>query len=301
MDKEYGEFVGVDNLHYAPITADTAAAYTNSAPVYLAPAAEVAGEPEVANKTTYYDNKAANNYVTEGKTELKIVVANVPAQKAAYLLGKHYDAVSGRVYDEGKPNPPELALGFRYNMGAEDFRYYWYYKGTFSGGAEEAASKSNDVDVKTYTLTFTAVTTTHEWTIDSKSKSLKRVFADTADTAFDPTGWFDQVQTPDTAGSPDALALASSLPADAATGVVVSANLTLTFNNAIEDYAVTLINPTTLAVIPAAYSLDATKKILTINPTDNLAAATGHAIIVTKVTDTYGQTLSNTVIDFTTA
>lgn len=301
MDKEYGEFVGVDNLYYAIILTDLLTAYLAGAPTYLAPVAEIAGEPEVANKTTYYNNKAANNYVTEGNTKLKIIVSNVPAKKAAYLLGKAYDVASGRVYDAGQANPPNLAIGFRYDMGAEDYRYYWYLKGTFSGGTEEAATKSSDVAIKTYTLTFTAVTTTYEWMIDGNLKSLKRVFADTADTAFDPTGWFEQVQTPDTSGAPTTLVLSSSVPADAAIDVVVGANLTLTFNNAIEDYAVTLINPTTLTVIPAVYSLDATNKILTINPTDNLAAATGYAIIATKVTDTYGQILSNTVIDFTTA
>jgi phi13 family phage major tail protein len=301
MPNEYGEFVGVDNLHYAPITIDTVVDYAVGAPVYLAPAAEIAGEPEIANKTTYYDNKAANNYVTEGKTELKIIVSNVPAKRAAFLLGKAYDAASGRVYDAGKANPPNLAIGFRYDMGSDGFRYYWYLKGTFSAGAEEAASKSNDVDVKTYTLTFTAVTTTHEWTIDDVLKSLKRIFADTADSAFDPTGWFDQVQTPDTAGSPTALTLASSVPADGGTGVVVGANQTLIFSNAVESYAVTLINVTTLAVIPAAYTLDATKKILTINPTTDLGAAAEYAIIASKVTDIYGQELADTVINFTTA
>jgi phi13 family phage major tail protein len=300
MDKEYGEFVGVDNLHYAAITADTATAYTNSAPVYLAPAAEVAGEPEIANKTTYYDNKAANNYVTEGKTELKIVVANVPAQKAAYLLGKHYDAVSGRVYDEGKPNPPELALGFRYSKGAEDFRYYWYYKGTFSGGAEEATSKSNDVDVKTYTLTFTAVTTTHEWTIDSKQKSLKRVFADTTDVAFDPTGWFDQVQTPDTAGAPDAIALSTIIPDDEATAVAVSANVVLTFNNKIASEAITIVKADG-SFVAGTKTWDATGKILTFNPTANLDASSVYIVSVAGVVDIYGQALAATAKNFTTA
>ena len=86
--KKYGEFVGVDNLYYALISADTAAAYTAGTPEYLAPVAEIAGEPEVANKTTYYENKPANNYVTEGKTELNVTVSNVPAQLAAILPGQ---------------------------------------------------------------------------------------------------------------------------------------------------------------------------------------------------------------------
>lgn len=301
MDKQYGEFVGVDNLHYAPITQDDESAYVTGPPEFLAPTAEIAGEPEVNNKTTYYDNKAANNYVTEGKTDLKIIVSNVPAKRAAYLLGKHYSASTGRVYDSGAANPPNLALGFRFNMGSDDSRYYWYVKGTFSAGTEEASSKSNDTEIKTYTLTFTAVTTTHEWMIGGKSQSLKRIFADTADAAFDELGWFDQVQTPNTVGSPTVLQLSSSTPADGATGVLVGANLTLTLNNAIDSFAVTLMNRTTLAVIGATYSLDATKKILTINPASDLGASTDFVIVASKFTDIFGQVLNGTIINFTTA
>ena len=201
MEQQYGEFVGVDSLHYALITVDTDAAYTTSTPEYLAPVAEISGEPKISNKTTYYDNKAANSYVTEGETELKITISNVPAQKAATLLGKYFDTTTGRVYDSGDPNPPDVALAFRFNMGKSGYRYYWYLKGTFSGGSEEASSKSNDVDVKTYQMTFTAVATTHKWTINNELKSLKRVYADTADAKFDADGWFTQVQTPTVIGA----------------------------------------------------------------------------------------------------
>jgi len=86
-------------------------------------------------------------------------------------------------------------------MGADGFRYYWYLKGTFSGGAEEAKSKETDVDVRTYQVTFTAVTTVHKFTVGGDEISLKRVFGDTADTDFDATGWFTRVQTPDAVGA----------------------------------------------------------------------------------------------------
>lgn len=301
MDQQYGEFVGVDSVYVADVITDTESVISFGVPEYLAPVAEITGSPEIANKTTYYDNKAANNYVTEGKTELGITVSNVPAEKLAKLLGKSYDAASGRVYDSGEANPLDKAIGFRYNMGTNGYRYYWYLKGTFSGGAEEAATKTNDINEKTYQLTYTAVTTTHEWTIGGESKSLKRVFADTADPAFNPTGWFTQVQTPDTVGAPAALALSSSNPIDGATGVAVGANLVLTFNNAIESYAVTLLNKATLDVIANSITLDATKKVMTIDPTANLAALTEYVIVASKVTDAYGQSLSNTVINFTTA
>lgn len=300
MDQKYGEFVGVDNLYYALISADTAAAYTAGTPAYLAPVAEISGEPEIANKTTYYDNKAANNYVTEGKTELGITVSNIPAQLAAILLGKYYDAASGRVYDSGQANPPDVALGFRYNMGKDGYRYYWYLKGTFSGGAEEAASKTNDVNEKTYQLTFTAVTTTHEWTIDEESKSLKRVFADTAEAAFDPDGWFEQVQTPDTTSAPAAVALSTIVPADGASNIAVDSTIVLTFNNAIASDAITVISAAG-AIVAGTKTYNATRKIITFTPAENLAAGTTYIVSIAGVVDVYGQELAATAKDFATA
>ena len=300
MDQKYAEFIGVDEVHFALIEADTADAYTPGTVQYLAPTAEIAGEPEVNNKTTYYDNAAANNYVTEGKTELKVTVANVPAQLMATLLGKEYDAASGRVYDSGQANPPKVALGFRFNMGSNGYRYYWFLAGTFAGGAEEAATKTSDVDEKTYVLTFTAVTTAFKWTVNTKSIALKRVFADTADAAFDPTGWFTQVQTPTTAGAPDAVALSSIVPADGASSVSRSTTIVLTFNNKIASEAITLVNSTSGDTVAFAKAWDTAGKVLTLTPSSQLAASTKFIVAVAGVTDVYGQALAATGKDFTT-
>jgi len=300
MEQKYGEFVGVDSVHFAKITKDDVTEYTAEVPRYLAPVAEIAGEPEINNLTTYYDNKAANNYVTEGKTELQITVSNIPAALAAEILGKHYDATTGRVYDEGAANPPECALGFRYNMGTDGFRYYWYLKGTFSGGAEEASSKKENVDVKTYQLTFTAVTTTHEWEIDGKNKALKRIFADTSDAAFDATGWFDQVQTPDSVGAPTPVALSSIVPADGADDVAVDANIVLTFNNKIVSEAITVIKADG-TLVSGTKSWDSTRKIMTFTPTVNLDATSTYIVAVNGVVDIYGQALAAEAKNFETA
>ncbi|MDE4542260.1 major tail protein [Thermoanaerobacterium sp. R66] len=298
---EYGEFIGVDNIYFALVTQDDENGYVAGAPQYLAPVAEISGEAKTDSVTTYYDNKAANNYISEAATELKITVQNVSAQKMAILLGKKYDATSGRVYDSGEANPPDIALGFRFNMGQNGYRYYWFLKGTMSGGAEEASSKADKIDVKNYELTYTAVSTRHEWTIDGESQSIKRVFADTSDPAFDPTGWFSQVQTPDKAGSPAAITLVSSTPTDGATDVSSTAPITLTFSNPIESEAVTLINSTNGNIVAVTKSLDVTKKILTITPTAALSATTKYIVSIAGVVDAYGQALAATAIDFTTA
>jgi len=300
MDKKYGEFVGVDSLHYALVSKDDETGYVAGTPEYLAPSAEISGEPETNTNTTYYDNQPGNNYVTEGITTLNITVSNVPAALAAKLLGKAYDEATGRVYDSGLPNPPDVAIGFRFNMGRNDYRYYWYLKGTFSAGAEEAASKSSDVDVRTYQLTFTAIATAYQWNIGGEMKPLKRVFADTADPAFDSAGWFAQVQTPDVAAAPAALTLSSISPADGSTTAARNTPIVLTFNNKIAKEAITLINGTTGDVVAVSRSWDAAGKVLTLTPSGQLAATTKYIVSVAGVVDVYGQALEATGKDFTT-
>lgn len=299
MDQQYGEFVGVDKVYAFKVTQDDENNYVASTPEYLAPTAEISGEAKTDNNTTYYDNKAGNNYVSEAATELKITLSNIPAQKLAEILGKDYDTVSGRVYDNGEPNPPDMGIMFRFNMGKTGYRYFCYLKGTFSGGTEDATSKGDKIDAKTYDLTFTALNTTYEWTIDGALKSLKRVFGDTANSAFDPTGWFDQAQTPSTTTPPSALSV-TSVPTDNATSVAVDANVVLTFNNKISIYNVVMVKSDWTAVT-TVNSFDAAGKVLTINPSSDLSASSAYAVILTNVKDIYGQSLANQVINFTTA
>lgn len=199
MDKQYGEFVGVDSLHVALITADTEEAYTPGIPEYLAPAAEISSDTATDNSTTYYDNVPGFTYNSEGVTTLKITISGIPAEKAAKYLGKYYDEATGLVLDTGEPNPPDCALSFRFNKGPDGYRYYQYLKGTFSGGSEEAASKGEKIDARTYELTYTAIVTTHQWNVNGEEKGLKRIYADTADAKFTSAAtWFDAVKVPAT-------------------------------------------------------------------------------------------------------
>ena len=95
----------------------------------------------------------------------------------------------------------------------------------------------------------------------------------------------------------------SSSPADAATGVSVSANVVLTFSNALKAGAENGIMLTTDAGAPVACArtISSNRKVVTLDPNSNLGGSTKHLVIVPGVVDVYGQTLTNTVIDFTTA
>jgi phi13 family phage major tail protein len=300
MEKKYGEFIGVDNLVYALLTKDDSTGYTAGTPKVLAPAAEVAAAATVNKLTTYYDNVASNTYVTEGETEIKAVVANIDAKAMAEILGKFFDVTTGRVIDAGSANPPACALGFRYNMGSSGYRYYWFLHGTFAGGEEAATTKKDDVDVKNYELTFTAVPTDYKFTVDGKLSQVKRVFGDTAEASFDPTGWFTQVQIPG-AVAPSAIALSTIVPADGAASVARSSTIVLTFNNKIASESISLINTTSGDTVAFTKSWDTTGKILTLTPSSTMAATTKHVVAVNGVTDIYGQVLAASGKDFTTA
>lgn len=301
MPEEYGEYINLDSMHYAIVT-DSKDAYTPGVNNYLAPAGQISHEPSTKINTRYYDGIAMFTTTTEGETKVALTVSGVPLPIAAILTGKYYDESKGLLVDTGDTRKaPWCALSGRMELGDDAFRYFQYLKGKFSLGKMEAESRKDDISPKTTELTYTAVTTLKQFTVNGEQKGIKGLFADDSDPAF--TGadsWFTQVQTPDTVSAPAALILSTSNPLDGATAVAVSLSPTLTFTNEIESYAVTLINPTALTVVPAAFSLDAAGKILTINPDADLAAATKYAIVITKAKDIFGQELDNTIIDFTT-
>lgn len=299
--KKNAEFVGVEDVRVAKIIQDDENAYACEVPRWFAPVAEISGEPSVENKTTSYDNVPKNNYVTEGATPLTMVFSGVSAEQYAEYLGKYYDSDTGRVYDTGKPEPPECAVSFKFNKGQSDFRYYQYLKGTFSGGAEEAKTKEEGkTEVKTYTMIFTAITTVHKWMINGKMQALKRIFGETTDENFNEQGWIDAVQTPDTAVAAIALAVESSVPADEAAGIAVDAPITVTFNNKLTIMSASLLTDA-FAGVEATITSDASGKVYTITPDEDLVAATNYNLVIAEAVDVYGKKLNNVVINFTTA
>lgn len=97
------------------------------------------------------------------------------------------------------------------------------------------------------------------------------------------------------------------VPDDAATGVVVSANVVATFNEAIQSGDVTAKNffcfKSDGTLVPGALSIDAANEVVTFNPTSNLSAATSYVFVIAAgIHDTAGNaTTDPTIINFTTA
>lgn len=299
--EEYKSTIGLDNLYVAEVTVDSVAIYTADTPEYFAPAAEASQEPTVNEETQYADDAAYDVVTINAETKVTLTVTNLSAEMLAKIQGFVFDAATGQVWEDAESVPPYMALSFRSLKSSGAYRYYQFLKGKFSMPKNEHATKGDSPEFKTTELVYTAIATVHLFDLGSVNRRVKRIWGDEDTLNFNGATWFSQVNTP-VATTPSVLALSSSVPTDAATGISVSANQTLTFNNALIDASVNgvvLFLPSTGAVIAGAVTLDATKKIVTINPTASLSASTAY-LLTYAVTDIYGQTLQGAV-NFTTA
>lgn len=110
----------------------------------------------------------------------------------------------------------------------------------------------------------------------------------------------DEIKALFAGGAPSALAMSSIVPADAATGVAVAANIVFTFNNKIQTEEIVIMSAAG-AVVTGTRAWNEAGKVLTFDPTNNLSASTVYLVAIAGVEDIYGQTLANTVKKFTTA
>jgi len=97
-----------------------------------------------------------------------------------------------------------------------------------------------------------------------------------------------------------------TVPADADTAVVVTADLTATFNELINEKDVkasnfVLIKASDGSIVTGSLSYSSTTKIATFNPTASLTASTDYIWTISNVRDLAGNTLATTVVNFTTA
>lgn len=108
----------------------------------------------------------------------------------------------------------------------------------------------------------------------------------------------DEIATMFTAPAPAALSMTTIVPADDASGIAATANIVITFNNKIASEAVVVTSDAGL-VVAGTKTWDVDKKVLTFNPTGTLTADT-YIVAIGGVVDIYGQTLADTVKNFTT-
>ena len=293
---EYKSISGLDQFYVAEVTVDSIAQYTAGTPEVLAPAVEISVKPVVSQETQYADNQAYDSFTSEAESDLEVTMTGLPSEMLAKLTGSVFDAATGRVFNNAGA-PPWMALGFRAKKPNGKYIYVWLYKVQFTAPETGATTQADKVTPKTIKLAAKAIKTIHKWTVGSITDTFKGMQVDEDTDNASVTGFFTSVQAPGTT-PPAALQLSSSDPIDGATGVAQDKTITLTFNNALPANA---INNVVLMKADGSYeactnSLDATKKIMTVNPDVNMT--TGVHILAIGVIDIYGQDLQ-TVINWT--
>lgn len=292
--------VGLRDVYYALVTQDDASAYAAGTPAYFAPAVAASLAPATNSKTQYADDGPFDVMTSEGETKIELEVTGIAMDVLAAVLGKEYDATTGRMFDNGG-SAPDVALSFRSIKSNGKYKYFQYVKGRFSAPSQETATRTDSPEPKTTKITFTAVKTIYQFDLGDINDGVKAVVGDEDNTNFSGTTWFSAVQVP-VAGSPSALTCTPS-PVDGATSQSTSVAITLTFNNALAggaEHGIGLTRVDTGGAIAVTRSINAARTVVTLAHSALTGAKTYH-INVTGVTDIYGQSLADAVYDFATA
>lgn len=291
--------IGLKDVYYALLTNDpSVGSATYDTPVKISGAMQANINPNASLETLFADDGPYEVATTIGQINLELGMADIDLPTQAVLLGHTYSG--GILIRKGSDVPPWVAIGFRSLKSNGKYRYTWLAKGKFSIPEQQNETKGDTINFQNTVINgnFVKRDCDDEWErhIDEDDVDFYTALA---------TDWF----TSPYGGAADATApVITCVPVDGATGVVVSANIVFTSDDALQLTTVTtdnffVVDNVTGALIAGALTIDATRKIVTFNPTNNLSAATAYkAIVTTNVKNASGVALAAPlVIDFTTA
>lgn len=294
--------IGVKNFYYAKQTKDDVSGLAFDTPVHIPLLNQLDVKFEADSADLYGDNGLAESYRGVKKATVDATVAEIPAEDMAELLGQTREA-SGMFLSEST-TPPYVAVGYERSKLNGKRRRIWLYKGRFGVPDESNKTKGESTEIATEKITGDFGFTTYE---DPTYGKVLRRYMDEDDPQVDATAFanfFNSVlPTADT--TPPTV---SCVPADAATGVAVGANIVLTFSEAINVASVidgesVIVQKADGTQVAGVGAWNTGNTVYTFNPTVDLSASTDYVVLVTKaVKDLAGNKLAAVnVFNFTTA
>lgn len=291
--------IGLDKFHYAEMLTDTILGCSYDTPVAVPGAIAANVKANGAITTQYADDGPAVNAASVGRQEADLEMTNVALSTKAFLLG--HTITSGVIRHKTTDTPADVAIGFRSKKSNGAYRYVWMLKGNFAVPDDAYKTQEDKVAFNTTKMMYAGIRRDYDGEYKYEADD-----DDPAVPASVIANWFTAVPTAIT--EPDALTLVT-VPDDADTAVVVTSNLTFTYNNAINPAQLTddyfyLLDPSDGTKVDAALSIDAANKVVTLNPNSNLDASTDYIAVASGlITDVYGQKLAagTTLVNFQTA
>lgn len=224
-----------------------------------------------------------------GSDTAEIQEKNIPLEDLARILG--HSIVNGVMVRNKDDIAPEVAIAYQSKKSNGSTEYNKYYCGRFTEPDKEADSDGEKTSPKYKTLKGSF----YPRKLDGNSSAQMEEDSSSFNAA-NVENWYTYVD----GVAPAVLALESSNPANNAANVAAAVHPALTFNNAINDQAVSLIKADGSAVSATA-SVDETGKVVTLTPGANLTSAGVYYIIVAGVKDVFDQVLASQTIKFTVA
>jgi hypothetical protein len=158
-------------------------------------------------------------------------------------------------------------------------------------------------DVSTVPVSVTGKKPTASLVIDSTKVDPAKL-ATLEDLLFGTAGASARLPLPDeittiVTGGTIAAPSVTILPLDDAASVAKTANIVMTFNNAIVQEAI-VVTSAAGVLVAGAKTWDTAKKVLTFDPTTDFTGTTTYIVTIGGVVDVYGQTLAASVKNFAT-
>jgi phi13 family phage major tail protein len=282
---------GVEKAYYAILEQDGAVP-RYGAVKYLPGLREISVTANEEQATIYAENRLYDSENSLGEIEVTLDFASIDTADYAALFGKKI-AKTGGIIESSSDQPPYIALMIEKTLSGEVKEYLTLFKGKMALPEDKAKTKEGKTEYQTMSLNGLFM---------PLDNGIWKHSVKTTDEGFNrethAQNWGKTVLLPSTEAV-EKLTVTGD-PEDNATEVAKNKTITLTFNNPITQYTVSLLK-NDFTVVDSNISINEANKVITIDPKADLAGSTKYAVMVNGVKDIYGQVLENSIIDFTTA
>ena len=146
-EQTYLPMVGVDMLHYAKITADTASAFSTATPISVPGATEVGFNQNGTVSTFYADNKPYDTATAPGDLDVAVACADVTPAMRADIYGDTYGADG--LLSGGELNAPYIAWAYRVMKSNGAYRYVRVFKTKAIPNDQKFQTKGGSINFQT--------------------------------------------------------------------------------------------------------------------------------------------------------
>lgn len=259
---------------------------------YLPGLREISVTANEEQATIYAENRLYDSENSLGDIEVTLDFASIDTDDYAVLLGKKI-ASTGGIIESSDDKPPYIALMVEKTLSGGVKEYLTLFKGKLSIPEDKAKTKEGKTEYQTVSISGLFM---------PLENGIWKYAVKTTDSGFNSenhkNNWGKTVILPSTEVIQKLTVTGN--PTDGEDSVNVANNITLTFNNPVVSYSAILLK-NDFSVVDSTIKIDGDNKVITIDPKQNLTAATKYAVMLTNIKDVYGQILEDTIIDFTTA